>query len=54
MNIKDAVTQIDSVLGKGYAKEHPDLIRAVLQAGVLDTAVENIVEAVANIKFKLF
>lgn len=36
--MSDAVKKIDSTLGKGYAKEHPELICAFMQVCAIDFA----------------
>lgn len=34
--MKKAITNIDNALGKGYAKEHPELIAALVQSSTQD------------------
>lgn len=33
---QDAIREIDSVFGKGYAKEHPELVSAFMKTASLD------------------
>ena len=51
-----AISDIDELLGKGYAKQHPELIAAYLQSAALDfgaaiiaRAIETLSSAVENI-----
>jgi hypothetical protein len=44
----DAVTVIDGLFGDGYAKEHPQLVAAVVQAAVHEQSAERMEQAVAK------
>jgi uncharacterized protein YukE len=51
--LKSAIMEIDDELGKGYAKQHPELIAAYMrtaavdfQAGVIAGALEDISESI--------
>ena len=49
MTVKDAVKQIDTVLGQGYAEANPTLIGAVLQADALQDIDTTLVEALQSL-----
>lgn len=36
--MSDAVTGIDELFGKGYAKQHPELVAAFMQSAAIDEA----------------
>lgn len=36
--MSDAVTGIDKLFGKGYAKQHPELVAAFMQSAAIDEA----------------
>jgi len=52
-----AISDIDELLGKGYAKQHPELIAAYMQtasidfgAAVIARAIESVASALDNIE----
>ncbi|HXC21671.1 MAG TPA: hypothetical protein VNV13_09325 [Steroidobacteraceae bacterium] len=44
--IGTALEEIDQVLGKGYAKEHPEMVAAWLQANAIAKAAARIGDAI--------
>lgn len=42
--LQDAVKVIDSVFGQEYAKAHPELVSALVQAMIMDTNAEKITD----------
>ena len=38
-HLHDAVAEIDAVFGDGYARAHPELVAALVQASAIDAAV---------------
>lgn len=56
--LQNAITDIDELLGKGYAKAHPELIAAYMQTAVRDfhtaisaQAIGELADAVRTIEF---
>lgn len=35
-----AVAEIDAIFGEGYARDHPELVSAMIQAAAIDRAVQ--------------
>jgi hypothetical protein len=48
--IRDAVEDIDAILGQGYAKAHPELIGAYMQSVAIEDAADTIAQALNNIR----
>lgn len=48
-----AIVDIDEKLGKGYAKEHPELIAAYMQTSALDLGTSIMARAIDNLVEKL-
>ena len=38
--LREAIAAIDGAFGEGYARQHPDLLAAMIQASAIEAAVE--------------
>ena len=59
MNLQAAVKQIDTTLGEGYAKAHPELLAAYVVANALTEIDKTLVETAQTVaevakRFRLF
>jgi hypothetical protein len=48
-----AIRDIDEILGKGYAKNHPDLIAAYMQTSALDLGASVVARAIQQVGDRL-
>lgn len=46
--LEHGIRQIDGALGKGYAKDHPELIAAFMQTAAIDFASATIAKTLAS------
>lgn len=51
--MEQAVVDIDEIFGKGYAKQHPDLIAAYMQVSAIDCGTGVIARAIEHIEGEL-